>query len=631
MTLHGEPGSSPAAPSPGGLLRRLPLALAASVPPSNAAVEWTWVVGRSIAAAAMAIGAAVAVPGSDLLRWAVGLAACVTLYNAMLSMMLVRGELRKVTWAGVALDTAAFGAGCWMLTVAQAGGVISTDLYVLIAFPAMLVATWRLGWAMGLAFLGASLAWIVLATLRYFPSGEATAQLPWRLFFLVLTTVLAARLVQRLASERREGNRLRRDIDALTRMVRVAFDRHGAGANIDAVWSIVSDAIPFDRISIARIDVPHGTTEEAYVFPGSAGPAVSGILSGTAAEDIVRTRRGLLADPFGPILKERSGQGPLSVARGLRSFLCVPVLWQGRVVGLLTLAANAARTYDSTRLDLAHRIASVLAPPIVDVLEPVEKRQPDSPVDTLSLTKRELVYAVAHHLRTPMTAIQVATEMLTNEVFQGDYPAQLRQKVNLLRSGVGRLEILVGDSLEYVAATQRATVLEKVEVDLVQLLRRVIDSFESTLYARHHRVIWVQQDEPATCFADPIHLDRCLIHLVGLAAQITPDGEEITMRLTRPARKCTLEISTGRWRRKVEQLDAMFVAKNPVARDPAPAAGTAGMFLGFAIARAIAEAHGGSLEVEERTDGGTMFRLQVEAPPDRPRVHTPVVAGAAVP
>ncbi|MBI2965798.1 MAG: hypothetical protein HYY34_06330 [Chloroflexi bacterium] len=603
----------------------------ASVPLSGAAAEWTWVVARSVVVAVMAAGLAFATPGPELTRWVIGVAAGVTLYNALLSVMLARGGLKPAIWVGLALDTIAFGTGWWVLATAQARGAVSIDLYVLIAFPAALVGAWRLGWLLGLAFLTGSVGWIAWVTMRYFPSdGEAAAQLPWRLLFVTVTALLATWLVARLVAAHRSSERFRGGMHTLTQVARVVTGQDDLEARLSATWAIIADAIPFDRISIARADSSHGTIQEMYAFPGSAGPARIRPLNGTAGERVVGSRRGVLADPFGPASGESSQGGFAPGVRAQRSFVCVPVLWQSRVAAFLTMAADAERAYTEWHLELAERIGSVLAPLIVELVEPDAEGKTDGRAEVPDQTRRALVYAVAHHLRTPMTAIKVSTEMLENEVFRGDYPAQLRHQVNLLKNGVGRLEILVGDSLEYLAATQRATVLEKIEVDMALLLRRVVESFEPAFYARHHRIQWVQQDEQAICLADPIHLDRCLIHLVGLASQLTPDGEEIAVRLSRFERSCIVEISAGRWRPKVEDLDAMFVAQNPATREPVPAAGTAGMFLGFAIARAIANAHGGSLDAVDQSGKGATFRLQIEAPPYRPTMPGAMITGSGV-
>jgi len=105
--------------------------------------------------------------------------------------------------------------------------------------------------------------------------------------------------------------------------------------------------------------------------------------------------------------------------------------------------------------------------------------------------------------------------------------------------------------------------------------------------------------------ADPHKLQQALDNLLANAIKFTPRGGRVRVRVWRETGRCVFEIAdSGPGIAKAEQ-ETVFDRYKQGARGRT--AGGAG--LGLAIARGIAEAHGGTISVERGDLGGATFRI----------------------
>jgi PAS domain S-box-containing protein len=139
--------------------------------------------------------------------------------------------------------------------------------------------------------------------------------------------------------------------------------------NIDEVYTRFTEEvrklIPFDRTNINLVDLEKWTFSDAYVM-GVDVPARRQRqvvpLSGTYTEEVVRRREGMLyqTESIEEIGARFPGLKP-NIEAGLRSFLCVPLISNDQVIGVLHLSSLKPNAYSQSHLVLAESVASQIA------------------------------------------------------------------------------------------------------------------------------------------------------------------------------------------------------------------------------------------------------------------------------
>jgi signal transduction histidine kinase len=180
-----------------------------------------------------------------------------------------------------------------------------------------------------------------------------------------------------------------------------------------------------------------------------------------------------------------------------------------------------------------------------------------------------------------------------------------------MHSELRRLSHLVADLLT-LSRLDSAPALIRTQVDVGSVLAQVAEQMTPQAEARQVRLT-VQRSEPAIALADPDQLKQVMLNLVDNAIRYTPtDGE---VRLT-----CTLDTSRGNVRLDVQDsgpgilpVDIPHIFDRFYRGDPSRSRASGSSGLGLAIARAIVQAHGGTISVRSNPSAGTCFTVVLPA------------------
>ena len=159
--------------------------------------------------------------------------------------------------------------------------------------------------------------------------------------------------------------RLARENAALAEIGRII----GSSLDIDEVYTRfaekVRELLPFDRLSIATVDLEAGTLTHAHVagvaVPGR-GPGDVLPLAESVSESSVACGKGQLVEQDPQRLGQRAFDAQrLALGVGLRFGITLPLLARGVVVGTLNLRSKQADAYTEQDLELAERVAAQIA------------------------------------------------------------------------------------------------------------------------------------------------------------------------------------------------------------------------------------------------------------------------------
>ena len=222
----------------------------------------------------------------------------------------------------------------------------------------------------------------------------------------------------------------------------------------------------------------------------------------------------------------------------------------------------------------------------------------------LARARRDLIANVSHELKTPLTAIKGFMELLENE----DLAKERRTEfLDLMSQEVARLERLVAEQLELARLDAGAIALELQPVELGELAGEVASSRRLLADREGIELASPPAPAPVDVLADPARVEQILLILLDNAVRHTPVGGKISVGVSRDGRFGALSVrDTGTG----IPLDSQEFVFDRFFQADASREGH-GIGLGLAIARGLAEAMGGSIELRSTPKVGTVFTVRL--------------------
>jgi signal transduction histidine kinase len=225
--------------------------------------------------------------------------------------------------------------------------------------------------------------------------------------------------------------------------------------------------------------------------------------------------------------------------------------------------------------------------------------------------KDEFVALVSHELRTPLTSIRGYLELVMDEAEQ--LPTETREYLEIVGRNADRLLHLVGDLLLVAQAEAGKLSFDWTDVELASLAAQCVQAAQPAAEAGGIELRFTSEaSEPIV--GDPARIGQLLDNLISNAIKFTPVGGHVDVRVEGSARSAVIEIRDTGFGIAPEDQEQLFERffRTRSATDKA----IAGTGLGLSIAKAIVDAHEGSISVESAERRGTTFR--VELPVKRP-------------
>lgn len=297
---------------------------------------------------------------------------------------------------------------------------------------------------------------------------------------------------------------------------------------------------------------------------------------------------------------ERTSHQPVA------AYLGVPILAQGKVMGVLRVVdkiptpASPFPAFTQEEEQLLQMIAGQLGIVLENALLVSELKR-------ASRIKSEFISNLSHELKTPLTSLRLAAQILLRDHLS---PERRRRFLTIVQMEVERYARLI-NKIIYLSRIEAGQVLpNRRPTHLQRVFQRAVAVMELEAQEKGLSFVAESQEDLPPLEVDADMLEQAMLNLLSNAVKYTPQGGWVRASLRREGEAVVFEVQdNGPGIPQEEQrrvFEKFFRGSSPYAQPEAEGVG-----LGLAITRHIVEVHGGQIELESQVGWGTCVRFRL--------------------
>jgi signal transduction histidine kinase len=217
--------------------------------------------------------------------------------------------------------------------------------------------------------------------------------------------------------------------------------------------------------------------------------------------------------------------------------------------------------------------------------------------------QRRFAAEASHELRTPLTSISGHARMLDEWALEKD-PQRAKRSVGAIRKEAGRMAGLV-ESLLALTRGDEGAPFEVGRHDLGLVAEDAVQTVRATTNGKKVSIEYTRPKGEILATFDRESVQQLAGILLDNAVKYTPEGGKVTVRVSEGNGQAELEVSDTGVGIPDSQLPLIFERFYRADHSRT----TSGAGLGLSIARQIAEAHAGTIEVSSEPGKGSTFTL----------------------
>jgi len=416
--------------------------------------------------------------------------------------------------------------------------------------------------------------------------------------------------VQILAREQRGKHEIEIAIDRMKR-VQTVTDVALAHMTLDELLAElltrVRDALNADTVTILLTEEPGGELV-AWAAKGLEEEVERGVRVqfGTGfAGRIASTRLPVTikdVDQY-PVLN------PLLKQRGIKSLLGVPLLVEGRVIGVIHVGTLAKHEFTEDETRLLQLVGDRIALAIDNARLFEEERAARREAEAASIAKDEFLTTISHELRTPLTPIIGWVHMIRN----GMLPRQETTRgLSVIEKNAHVLKRLINDLLDMSAILTGKMRMEELPVHLEAVVREVVDTVRPFAAARDITLALAfgRRWHDEIVVGDRTRLAQVFWNLLHNAIKFSTPGSRVHVDCETNGRDAIVHIEDAGQGITAEFLPYVFDRFRQA--DGSKTRIHGGMGLGLALVKSFVEAHHGQVEANSKGRGrGSRFTVSL--------------------
>jgi signal transduction histidine kinase len=216
---------------------------------------------------------------------------------------------------------------------------------------------------------------------------------------------------------------------------------------------------------------------------------------------------------------------------------------------------------------------------------------------------------ISHEFRTPLAGMKVSLELLLDNL-RDLSPSELDELLNSLHLSVSSMSQLIDNLLESSKIEAEQLTLRRVNTDAEKLIVDAARLAQPFLNRRGQRLSIDIPLTPKRVHADTTRLIQVLVNLLINASKYSPGGGVIDVAVSGDDTRTVVTIADRGAGIPADKRDGVF---KRFVRLGATASEDYGAGLGLSVVKAIIQAHGGTVGVDERDGGGSKFWFTLPA------------------
>ena len=241
-----------------------------------------------------------------------------------------------------------------------------------------------------------------------------------------------------------------------------------------------------------------------------------------------------------------------------------------------------------------HRITNIRRDQLGDLAEDINTLAGD--VESMLDAKRALLLGISHELRTPLSRMRLNIEFLDDEEQKEDIKAEIVE-----------MEKIVAALLEAERLSVRHVKLARTEVVVGELVSELLDDFFSR---ERERIDVTEPAESITAKLDEARITLLLKNLLSNALRYSkPEDGQVELHYRTDGKNIIFMVCDHGPGLTAEQ--ARHIGEPFYRSDPSRARTSGGTGLGLYLAKLVAQAHGGTLELFDTDAPGASFEVRL--------------------
>jgi len=361
--------------------------------------------------------------------------------------------------------------------------------------------------------------------------------------------------------------------------------------------------VPFDRTAIvladdgvARVIAAAGAGAET-VFPAGTRRPVAGSL----LEEVIWSGQAIYRADMSD---QRHAEEQEFIELGLRCRVAAPLVVGARTVGMLSLVRVEPDSFTDDEIELVSLLGSFLGSAVQNIRAYEAERTNVEELRRLSALRADFVSLVSHELRSPMAA-GIGSAKTLHPRWRELTPEQRESFLALIEHETSLLAELVTDVLDTSRIESGSFSYSFGEVDVGEVVQE-----SAAMAERGQDEVRIRADVRRPI--PPVRGDRerlrqVITNLIDNAVKYSPAGGEVEVGAYAENGRINVEVTDHGPGVAPEHQTLIFEKFGRVSGEHAKP----GTGLGLFIARSIAQAHGGTVEIESSPGQGSTFRLEL--------------------
>ena len=344
---------------------------------------------------------------------------------------------------------------------------------------------------------------------------------------------------------------------------------------------------------------------------------------GRCATAAVASRQAVFVGSFVEWQEKYPLSASIAADGGYESVAALPLLTEGRVIGVVSFYFTAPVNFDDEYRALLTSVAQHCAQALerAYLYEAAERAR--SEAEAANRSKDDFLSTISHELRTPLNAILGWAAMLRSGSVDN---ARTQRALEAIFNNATRQGRLIEELLDVSRIVAGRAVLDLQEVDLGENIRGAVESMMPIAAAKGVELRFAQPAD-VRVVADPRRLEQVFLNLLSNAVKFTAAGGCVTIEIAPANGSMDIRvIDTG------VGIDAVFlphVFERFRQGNSSTTRAVGGLGLGLFIARHLIEAQDGSIRAESAgVDRGATFTVRLKAAAGA-ATRTPASAAAA--